>query len=246
MSRDQQRYIESSGKKMELQETSMKRTRIQRLSHWLIKALTNTVYIGTENLPLEGGLIVATNHVSRLDIMVLFVNPVRPDITALVANKYLRYPLFRWITESAGGVWIDRSIADFGAFSKSMEVLRSGRALGIAPEGTRSTTHALIEGKSGTMLLAQRSGLPVVPVGIEGSDTATGKILTFRKPTIKVMFGKPVTLPPAPRENREQVMQQQTDEIMCRIAALLPESYRGVYANHPRTLELLANPELFR
>lgn len=231
---------------MDTQAVSIKRTRIQRLIQWLIKTLTNTQFMGAENLPPEGGVIVATNHVSRLDIPVLFVNPVRPDITALVANKYLRYPLFRWITESAGGIWIDRSTADFAAFRKSMEVLRSGRALGIAPEGTRSTTHALIEGKSGTVLLAQRSGLPVVPVGIAGSDTATGKMLTLHKPTITVAFGKPVILPPAPRENREPIMQQQTDEIMCHIAALLPESYRGVYANHPRTLELLANPALYR
>ena len=182
---------------MDTQAASIKRTRIQRLIQWLIKALTNTIFIGAENLPPQGGVIVATNHVSRLDIPVLFVNPARPDITALVANKYLRYPLFRWITESAGGIWIDRSTADFAAFSKSMELLRSGRALGIAPEGTRSTTHALIEGKPGTVLLAQRSGLPVVPVGIAGSDTATGKMLTFRKPTITAVFGKPVILPPA-------------------------------------------------
>ena len=237
---------EGTGNILDTQASREKRNRVQRFIHWLIKALTNTVFIGAENLPREGGVIVATNHVSRLDIPVLFVNPARPDITALIANKYLDYPLFRWFAEAAGGIWLDRSQADFAAFSQSMEVLRSGRALGIAPEGTRSDTHGLLEGKSGTVLLAQRSGLPVVPVGIAGSDTATAKMLTFRKPTITAVFGKPVILPPVPRENRAEVMQQQTDEIMCRIAALLPESYRGVYANHPRTLELLANPGLFR
>jgi len=237
---------ESSGSTVDGKAAREKRNRVQRLIHWLIKALTNTVFFGGENLPREGGVIVATNHVSRLDIPVLFVNPVRPDITALIANKYLDYPVFRWFAESAGGIWLDRSKADFAAFSQSMEVLRSGKALGIAPEGTRSTTHGLIEGKPGTVLLAQRSGLPVVPVGIAGSDTATGKMLSFRKPTITVVFGKPVILPPVPRENRAEGMQQQTDEIMCRIAALLPESYRGIYANHPRTLELLADPDQYR
>jgi 1-acyl-sn-glycerol-3-phosphate acyltransferase len=243
---DQKMNADSSDDTLEKEAAREKRNRVQRLIHWLIKTLTNTVFIGAENLPREGGVIVATNHVSRLDIPVLFVNPTRPDITALVANKYLNYPLFRWLAEAAGAIWIDRSQADFAAFSQSMEVLRSGKALGIAPEGTRSTTHALIEGKAGTVLLAQRSGLPVVPVGIAGSDTATPKMLTFGKPTITVVFGKPLILPPVPRENRAEIMQQQTDEIMCRIAALLPESYRGVYANHPRTLELLANPELYR
>lgn len=223
-----------------------KRNRMQRLIHWLIRSLSHTVFYGVENLPRTGGVIVATNHVSRVDIPVLFINPVRPDITALVANKYLNYPLFRWFTEVAGGIWLDRSKADFAAFTKSLEVLRSGRALGIAPEGTRSTSHALIEGKSGVVLLAQRSGLPVVPVGIEGSDTATLKLFTFRRPKINVRFGKPITFPPAPREDREQIIKEQTDEVMCRIAALLPEYMRGVYANHPRTLELLANPALYR
>ncbi len=224
----------------------MNRTRLQRVVNRIFKRLTQTTFIGAENIPPQGGVIVATNHVSRLDILILFVNPVRPDITALVADKYLRYPIFRWFSEAVGGIWIDRSKADFAAFSQSMDVLRAGIALGIAPEGTRSSTHALIEGKAGTVLLAQRSGCPIVPVGIAGTDTATKKLLTFRRPKITAVFGKPFTLPPVPRENREVELQKQTDEIMCRIAALLPEFMRGVYSDHPRTLELLANPESFR
>lgn len=224
----------------------MNRTRLQRFVNRMIKRLTATTFIGADNIPQKGGVIVATNHISRLDIPILFVNPIRSDITALVADKYLRYPIFRWFAEIVGGIWIDRSQADFAAFSKSMEVLRAGIALGIAPEGTRSSTHALLEGKAGTVLLAQRSGCPIVPVGIEGTDTALQKILTFRRPRINVVFGKPFTLPPVPRENREAELQKQTDEIMCRIAALLPEEMRGVYANHPRTLELLANPDEVR
>lgn len=221
----------------------MNRTVLQRLVNRMIKRLTETTFIGAENLPRKGGVIVATNHISRLDIPILFVNPVRPDITALVADKYLRYPIFRWFAESVGGIWIDRSQADFAAFTKSMEVLRAGIALGIAPEGTRSSDHALIEGKAGAVLLAQRSGCPIVPVGLQGTATALKKIFTFRRPKITVVFGKPFTLPPLPRENREVELQKQTDEVMCRIAVLLPEEMRGVYANHPRTLELLANPE---
>jgi len=224
----------------------MNRTRLQRLVNRLIKGLTQMEFVGVENLPAQGGVIVATNHVSRLDIPVLFINPVRPDITALVADKYLRYPLFRWFSEVVGGIWIDRSQADFSAFSQAMKVLRSGVTLGIAPEGTRSTTHALIEGKAGTVLLAQRSGCPIVPVGIEGTDTATLKLLTLRRPRIRAVFGRAFTLPPLPREGREQALQAQTDEVMCRIAVLLPEHMRGVYANHPRTLELLSAPEEWR
>src|SRR3989304_1393171 len=181
---DQKMNAEGTGYILDTQASREKRNRVQRFIHWLIKALPNTVFVGAENLPREGGVIVATNHVSRLDIPVLFVNPARPDITALIANKYLDYPLFRWFAEAAGGIWLDRSQADFAAFSQSMEVLRSGRALGVSREGPRSDTHPLIDCTFVTVRLAVRSVLPVVLVGISVSDSATGKMLTFRKPTI--------------------------------------------------------------
>lgn len=222
----------------ELQE--MKRNRLQRFVNFLITHLTQTEYIGLENLPRKGGLIVATNHVSRLDIPVLFVNPVRADITALVADKYLKYMLFRWFAVTAGGIWIDRTKADFTAFSQALAALESGRALGIAPEGTRSSNAQLLEGKSGTALLAHRGRVPIVPVGISGTEVALARIFTFRHAPIRVNFGKPIILPPFSRDNREADLQRQTDEIMCQIAALLPEAYRGFYANHPRLKEILA------
>lgn len=217
----------------------LKRNRLQRFVNFLISHLTQTEYIGLQNIPVKGGLILATNHISRLDIPVLFVNPVRADITALVADKYLKYPLFRWFAMTAGGIWLDRSKADFTAFSQALATLESGRALGIAPEGTRSSNSQLLEGKSGTVLLAHRGRVPIVPVGISGTETALQKIVTFRNAPIRVNFGKPIYLPPFERGNREEDLQRQTEEIMCQIAALLPEAYRGFYASHARLKEIL-------
>ncbi len=217
----------------------VKRTRLQNLMRYLIRHLTDTEFIGAENLPPTGGILVATNHISRLDIPVLFVNPVRPDITALVADKYLKYPFFRWFTIMAGGIWLDRTKADFSAFSQALTLLQQGRALGIAPEGTRSNTATLLEGKAGTVLLAHRGRVPIIPVGITGSHTALKSLLKLRKGKIVARFGKPIHLPPFSRDNREEDLKRQTDEVMCRIAALLPEEYRGFYKDHPRLKELL-------
>ncbi len=221
-------------------EALHRRRWLQNTVAFLIRTLTRTTFIGTENLPPQGGIIVATNHISRLDIPVLFVNPVRTDITALVADKYLKYPFFRWFAMTAGGIWLDRSKADFSAFGQALAVLQAGRALGIAPEGTRSDTATLLEGKPGTVLLAHRARVPIVPVGITGTHTALKSLPRLRRGEIIARFGKPFRLPPFSRENREADLQQQTDEIMCRIAALLPPEYRGFYANHPRLNELLA------
>ncbi len=148
----------------------MKRETLQQIMRWGIKNLTVSEFIGLENVPATGGIIVATNHMSRIDIPLLFTLPVRPDITALVTDKYQHYPFFKWFAITAGGIWIDRTKADFTAFRQAADVISEGRALGIAPEGTRSDS-GLLEGKSGTVLLALKTGAPVIPLGISGTDT---------------------------------------------------------------------------
>jgi 1-acyl-sn-glycerol-3-phosphate acyltransferase len=217
----------------------MKRETLKKIIHFLLDHLTTVEYRGAENIPPSGGVIIATNHNSRIDIPLLFANPVRPDITALVADKYQNSAFFRWFTLTAGGIWIDRSKADFAAFRLAAEIIHEGRSLGIAPEGTRSDG-ALIEGKSGTVLLAIRTGVPVVPVGIAGSETAFTELRHFRKPKLIVSFGSPLTFAPIPRdEDRDAVLQRYTDELMCQIAALLPSHYHGFYKDHPRLQEIL-------
>lgn len=207
---------------------------------YLFDHITVTRFLGTENIPKEGGIIVATNHMSRMDIPLLFVNPVRPDITALVTDKYLKYPFINWFIKTAGAIYIDRERADFGAFREAQKLIKSGVSMGIAPEGTRSKIGELMEGKAGMILLAIRSGAPIVPVGLAGTDTAFKRFLSFRKPTLTARFGKPYQIDELPRENREEAMKIAIDEIMCRIASLLPPRYWGYYKDHPRLQELIA------
>lgn len=217
----------------------MKRPTLQSILDFLLHRLTRLEFHGTEHIPAEGGIVIATNHLSRLDPVILMITPNRKDITALVTDKYLRYPLFKWILQTAGVIWIDRTKADFVAFGEAVKAIRRGLAVGIAPEGTRSKIGKLMEGKSGAVLLASRADVPIVPVGIAGSDTAFAMLKRLRRPTITVRFGPPFRLPPLERENRDSMLKQWTDEVMCRIAALLPERYHGYYQGHPRLQELL-------
>ena len=76
----------------------MKRETLQKIIYFLLKNITVTRFEGLENLPDTGGVIVATNHMSRMDIAVLFANPVRTEITALVADKYVKFPIIGWIS----------------------------------------------------------------------------------------------------------------------------------------------------
>ena len=221
----------------------MKASRLRRIINWLLLHLTRTEIFGLENVPESGGLLIATNHMSRMDIPVLFINAKRPDMTALVTTKYLKHPLLRWFIVTAEGIWLDRDTADFSAFRKAVEALQAGKAIGIAPEGTRSTTATLIEGKPGTALLALRTGTPIIPVAIAGTEDSVSKMLHFKRPHITVTYGKLIIPPKLDRVNREHQLQDLTDEVMCQIAAMLPEKYRGVYASHPRLVEILAAQE---
>lgn len=216
----------------------MKRSTLQYIVRVLMRHLTKTQFIGLENIPVKGGVIFALNHLSYLDSPLLFVNPRRPDITALITTKYQAHPFIRWFSETAEGIWIDRDVADFTAIRKASQALAQGRALGIAPEGSRSQTHMLAEGKQGTAMLALKSNVPIVPTGIQGTEFAVDELKHFKKPHMIARFGKAFTLPPITDfENRTQILARYTEEIMCRIAVLLPEKYQGFYKNHPRLKE---------
>lgn len=219
----------------------MKRATLYKIITFLIRHLTVAEFERCELVPPQGGLIMATNHMSRLDIPLLFVNPPRPDLTALVTTKYLKYPLIKWFTIAAEGIWLDRDTADFTAFRTALQALKDGKAVGIAPEGTRSQNAALLQGKPGMILLAMKANVPIVPVALTGTEDAVKKLLSFRRPRMKAVFGKPFILPPIDRANRDAELQRLTDEVMCRIAAMMPAKYHGFYAGHPRLQELLAS-----
>jgi 1-acyl-sn-glycerol-3-phosphate acyltransferase len=218
----------------------MKAASLRGIITWLIDHWTDTQMNGIENIPPTGGILICTNHMSRLDIPVLFTTPNRPKITALVTTKYLKYPLLRWFIVTAEGIWLDRDIADFGAIRKAMEKLDDGYAVGISPEGTRSSTGQLLEGKPGAALLALRAQVPVVPVALIGTENATGELLHLRKPHIRVEFGKVIETPKLDRSDREGQLNWLTTEIMCQIAAMMPDKYHGFYKNHPRLLEIVS------
>jgi 1-acyl-sn-glycerol-3-phosphate acyltransferase len=209
----------------------MNRKTLQAIVRFLIKSLTRTTFLDWQNVPTTGGVIIAINHMSYLDTPVLLVNPARPDITALVTTKYKSKKFICWFTDTAEGIWINRDIADFSAIRTASKALASGRAVGIAPEGTRSRDGKLQAGKPGTVMLAVKSGMPIVPVGVTGTESALNIIKKLRKPEITVRFGKPFRIPEFEPGQRSDELKRWTEILMHHIAELLPESYRGVYSN---------------
>ncbi|HWS24397.1 MAG TPA: lysophospholipid acyltransferase family protein [Anaerolineales bacterium] len=196
---------------------------------------------GLDNFPSQGAYIAATNHIGFLDITLFHYHFNRYDMFIPVAEKWEKSRLIRMIARNLNFVFIDRYNPDLKALRKMMSLMEAGNSLVIAPEGTRSKTGSLAQGKQGVAYLAARSGFPVIPVGITGTEDKN--ILTnlrrFKRSKIVLKIGQPFNVEPLPHGDKDAALQERTDEIMCRIAAILPEKYRGVYAEHPKTLEFL-------
>lgn len=205
----------------------------------LVKLLTRTEVRGLENIPTEGGVLMTANHLSVVDAALVFMSLDRQDATGFVAKKHQSNLFYRTVVNLVDGIWLNRYEADTQAVRKARTLLKNGGILGIAPEGTRSSTGALIPGKTGAAYLADISKVPVQPIAIYGTEGAGHRVLRLERPKIQVTFGELYTLPPVDRKDREAGFQRNTDEIMCRIAAMLPPKYRGVYADYPRVQELI-------
>lgn len=196
---------------------------------------------GQEHLPRQEGYIAAANHLSIIEVPLVYCLIDRRNITGLVARTHRKNPFFRWLIDSLGGIWLSRDEIDTRAIRAARDHLQGGGVLGIAPEGTRSDTGALLQAKTGVAFLADQAGVRIVPIAVSGTWQITKEILSLRRPVIKVNFGKPFLLPPVNRKSRDKDLENNTEEIMCQLAALLPPENRGVYADHPRVKELLQN-----
>ncbi len=208
----------------------------------LLKLIARFEIRGKENIPLTGGMVIASNHIGILDIIMVYFVIDRTDLFIPVAEKWEKVDWIKWLGKQLNFLFVDRYNPDLKALRKMIALMEEGKCLIIAPEGTRSRVGSLIEGKPGVAYLAARSGFPVIPVAITGTEdeVVLANVKHFRKSEITLTGGKRFNIPSLPKTNRDAALQKSTDEIMCQIAVLLPEKYRGIYAEHPRLKELLS------
>jgi 1-acyl-sn-glycerol-3-phosphate acyltransferase len=197
---------------------------------------------GSENMPPAGGFIFASNHLSVLDVALGFTVSRGYRIAIFAGDTWRKDPIVGKILRLVNVIWVHRGETSPSTIKTAIRVLREGFVLGVAPEGARNKkSHALLKGKPGAAYLARMAGVPIVPVGIANTQNLWRSMKRFHRIEVSIIIGKPFTLE-APshgtRVDRGQ-LEKYTDEIMCRIAMLLPPEYRGAYADHPRLIELL-------
>ena len=216
----------------------MNRAQVFRIFKWLYNNLTHVTVENEHLMPKEGPCIITLNHLSRLDFPALIQLERYNDIYCVAADSYRNFPIFGKFINDSDMIWIDRTKADFAAMKRIMTELKNGNIIALAPEGTRSKTKALLQGKEGVTLIASKMRVPLISLSIIGSEKWESEIKHFRKPRITLRLGPTFQLPPIDPENREESLRTATDEVMCRIAANLPEQYHGFYKDNPRIKEL--------
>ena len=218
---------------------------MRALIRFVINLVTDVEISGREHLPPKGGFVVATNHLGILDAALAYYVLDQWDLFVPVAEKWEESAILRWLGKHLNAIFIDRFNPDLKAMREMIKRMEEGQTLVIAPEGTRARDEKMAQGKPGVAYLASKMGWTILPVAIMGTEDriVIQNLKKFKRTTIQLTAGRSFTLPPFPKENREEKLQEYTDEIMCRIAVMLPEKNRGYYAEHPRLKELLAEKQ---
>ncbi len=210
---------------------------VRFLIRLILHIIARVELVGMEHLPKSGGFVIAANHIGRLDAAMAYYVLDRTDIIIMVAEKYQKYAITRWLTRSVDGFFVDRFNPDVRALREALRRLQQGGVLAVTPEGTRSKSGNLIEARPGGIYLAWKAGVPILPIALVGTEDyeVRARLKRFKRLDIKVTAGPTFTLPQEARgKDRDALLQEYTDEVMCRIAALLPEEKRGFYADHPK------------
>lgn len=204
---------------------------IRGVFRFLLRLLSRLHVEGLENLPPHGPLILVTNHLHFLDAPVVFaVMPLRSYV--LAAEKWETRPIMSWLFKAVDAVFVHRGEADIDALRKVEALLKRGSVVGIAPEGTRSKTGGLQQGKGGAALVASRTGATLIPVVVYGQEKVFTELRRLRRADMYLVIGEPFQVAPPAATNRSRQLDEMTLDIMLRIARLLPPEYRGVYRSY--------------
>ncbi len=185
---------------------------------------------GRENIPADGPLIVVANHQSNLDPAILAAS-LRRDTRFLAKDAIFKgaTPIGRWFLRSYGAQPLRRGEMDLTALRWGLTELKRPKAtLALFPEGTRNPG-AMKQAQSGIVPLAARAGIPILPVGMTGIEGMSSVLRVFKPTgTLRVHIGRPFLLTRSGKLSRDET-KAAAAEVMGRVAALMPESYRGVY-----------------
>jgi 1-acyl-sn-glycerol-3-phosphate acyltransferase len=181
-------------------------------------------------VPAHGPLILVANHVNFLEVPLLYTHLHPRRLTGFAKIETWNNPAMAFLFDLFGAIPLRRGEADMAAIRRGLDVLEAGHILAVAPEGARSGHGRLQRGYPGVVMLALRSGAPLLPMVYYGGESLRRNLTRLRRTDFHIVVGNPFCLNAQGRVTRE-MRQQMTDEIMYQIATLLPPDYRGYYSD---------------
>lgn len=183
---------------------------------------------GLEHFPKTGPALIVINHLGDADVVLVAASiPTTIDGMGKIElnDDWLVGPIFR----AYGIIWVHRGRPDRRALRAALDGLAQGRMIGLAPEGRQSVIGGLEEGNEGAAFLAMKSGAPIVPIAMTGTENENtyGHLKRWKRARVTLTVGKPFVLPE--KADRQAMLREGTRQIMESLANLLPESYRGDY-----------------
>ena len=182
-----------------------------------------------DKVPMKGPLIGYANHSAMIEVPVFFALLMPRKITGWAKIELWDHWLFRWIFNLWNLIPIKRGEADTSALRRAVEMLNEGYIFGLAPEGTRNVTGRLKRAHPGVVMLVLHSGAPLLPIAHWGGENFTKNIKRLKRTDFHVRIGEPICLKLEGTRVTKEVRQQIVEEMMYRLAELLPSEYRGEY-----------------
>ena len=215
------------------------KTRLMKIIHGLVNFVIKVLISiacridarELKKVAAAGPLILATNHINFLEIPLVYLWMQPRPLYALIKIETTRHPFFSFLADSWGGIPVRRGEFDRIALMNCIKLLEDGNILAISLEGTRSGDGKLLIGYPGVIPIALKSGAPIQPVVFYGHEKFWKNILHLRRTDFKIMVGEPFTIKNPGTGISREVRQEIVDQIMFRLAILLPEQYRGVYSD---------------
>lgn len=210
-------------------------TTTERILNFIIKGILRLACRVDDSqlvrIPDHGPLILVTNHVTFLEVPMIYTHLRPRPMTGFAKAESWDNPFFGWVFDVWGAIPLHRGEADLSAMRAAIDVLKGGGILGVAPEGTRSGHGRLLRAHPGVVLLAQRTGAPLIPLVHTGGEDFKRNLTRLRRTDFKIIVGNQFRIDFGDEKMTAEIRQAIADEIMYQMAALLPAKYRGEYAD---------------
>jgi 1-acyl-sn-glycerol-3-phosphate acyltransferase len=215
-----------------LPRLTIARRLFRQFARLLIKLLKflflDATIAGMEKFPKKGPALVVINHLGDADSVLLGASiPYMIEAMGKIElnDHWFVGPVFR----AYGIIWVHRGRPDRKALRAALDGLSEGRCVLIAPEGRESLIGGLEEGSEGAAFLALKSGAPIIPIAMTGTENSIifGNLKRLKRSRVTLSVGKPFFL--KEQADRQAMLREGTQQIMVSLASLLPESYRGKY-----------------